>query len=193
MTRLPLSPERASELPSPLAPKFVARPHTHQYVAASRVTGSVNWGPQQVSGLPAGQQSCASIAPIVFAEEADVRCGLAHFFVWQARPVESAPSTGSRALTCAARVPAQGVMKLSVPPEWGAAAPAAPDAVSRALWFPDDRAAFAQEPIFVPRRGGRAEDDGWVLTLVYSASCHRTSLVRAAMQGLANAFCAVQR
>ena len=81
-------------------------------------------------------------------------------------------------------------MKLSVPPEWGAAAPAAPDAVRRALWFPDDRAAFAQEPIFVPRRGGLSEDDGWVLTLVYSASCHRTSLVRAAVRGVATANCA---
>ena len=47
MTRHALVPERAAELPSPLAAPYVGRPHTHQYLAASRVTGQ-NWGPQQV-------------------------------------------------------------------------------------------------------------------------------------------------
>ncbi len=32
------------------------------------------------------------------------------------------------------------------------------------------------EPLFVPRPGGEAEDDGWVLTLVYSAEHHQSSL-----------------
>lgn len=59
MARHSLAPERACELPSPLAPRYVGRPHTHQYVAASRVTGAVNWGPQQVSRLPAG--ACAAL------------------------------------------------------------------------------------------------------------------------------------
>ena len=35
----------------------------------------------------------------------------------------------------------------------------------------------AGEPIFVPRRPDAAEDDGWLLSLVYSASEHRSRLV----------------
>lgn len=33
-----------------------------------------------------------------------------------------------------------------------------------------------QEPIFVPRPGGTAEDDGWVMSLVYDADEQRTRL-----------------
>ena len=33
-----------------------------------------------------------------------------------------------------------------------------------------------QEPIFVPRPGGEAEDDGWVLTMVYNSGSDRTEL-----------------
>jgi all-trans-8'-apo-beta-carotenal 15,15'-oxygenase len=33
------------------------------------------------------------------------------------------------------------------------------------------------EPIFVPRSADAAEDDGWLLSLVYSASQHRSRLV----------------
>ncbi|KAK9824995.1 hypothetical protein WJX81_007215 [Elliptochloris bilobata] len=117
VTRHELAPDRAAELPSPLAPPRVGRAHTHQYLAASRVPGALKWGPQQ------------------------------------------------------------GVMKVSVSPDWGVSAPAAPDGPRRAFWFPADRAAFAQEPVFVPRREAAREDDGWVLTLVYSATEHRTSLV----------------
>ena len=47
MERHALVPERAAELPSPLAARYVGQAHTHQYLAASRVTGQ-NWGPQQV-------------------------------------------------------------------------------------------------------------------------------------------------
>jgi hypothetical protein len=72
VARHPLAPERASELPSPLAPKYVARPHTHQYVAASRVTGSVNWGPQQASGFLTGQQLCCSNVLLDVGEKAHV-------------------------------------------------------------------------------------------------------------------------
>ena len=35
----------------------------------------------------------------------------------------------------------------------------------------------AGEPIFVPRSPDAAEDDGWLLTLVYSAKEHRSRLV----------------
>ncbi|MEL7035979.1 MAG: carotenoid oxygenase family protein [Cyanobacteria bacterium J06592_8] len=36
---------------------------------------------------------------------------------------------------------------------------------------------FAGEPVFVPRPNGDTEDDGWLLTLVYDASYHRSNLV----------------
>jgi len=39
------------------------------------------------------------------------------------------------------------------------------------------RGQVAGEPIFVPRSAGAAEDDGWLLTVVYSASEHRSRLV----------------
>jgi len=35
---------------------------------------------------------------------------------------------------------------------------------------------FGGEPLFVPRPGGEAEDDGWILILVYEADRHRSSL-----------------
>lgn len=36
---------------------------------------------------------------------------------------------------------------------------------------------WAQEPIFVPREGGAAEDDGWVLVIVYDANTDTSELV----------------
>jgi all-trans-8'-apo-beta-carotenal 15,15'-oxygenase len=36
---------------------------------------------------------------------------------------------------------------------------------------------FAGEPVFIPRLGGNQEDDGWVVSMVYDASKHRTSIV----------------
>jgi len=54
VARHALAPERAAELPSPLAPPYVGRPHAHQYLAASRVAGPVKWGPQQVGLFPIG-------------------------------------------------------------------------------------------------------------------------------------------
>jgi all-trans-8'-apo-beta-carotenal 15,15'-oxygenase len=36
---------------------------------------------------------------------------------------------------------------------------------------------YVSEPIFVPRPNGSGEDDGWVLTLVYDASKHRSDVV----------------
>ena len=70
-------------------------------------------------------------------------------------------------------------MKVSVSPEWGVSSAAESSAVRRTFWFPADRSAFAQEPIFVARGSAAAEDDGWVLTLLYSAAEDRTSLVGA--------------
>jgi all-trans-8'-apo-beta-carotenal 15,15'-oxygenase len=36
---------------------------------------------------------------------------------------------------------------------------------------------YVSEPIFVPKPGGKKEDEGWVMTLVYDANCHRSDLV----------------
>jgi hypothetical protein len=42
---------------------------------------------------------------------------------------------------------------------------------------PAGRQCYAQEPIFVPRPGGVAEDDGWVLALVFDGALERSQLV----------------
>lgn len=66
----------------------------------------------------------------------------------------------------------QLLCKVTVDP---AAGGAASPAVTQDLYDPGpDR--FAQEPIFVPRPGAEAEDDGWVLALVYDAASDLTEL-----------------
>lgn len=47
---------------------------------------------------------------------------------------------------------------------------------SRQLWSAAPRG-FAGEPLFVPRPGGTAEDDGWLLLLMYDAAAHRSDAV----------------
>ena len=41
-------------------------------------------------------------------------------------------------------------------------------------WVPGDRK-FAMEPFFVPRPGGTAEDDGWVVALVHDAAYEKSN------------------
>jgi all-trans-8'-apo-beta-carotenal 15,15'-oxygenase len=36
---------------------------------------------------------------------------------------------------------------------------------------------FASEPVFIPRSSESAEDDGWVMSLIYDASIHRSKIV----------------
>ncbi len=36
---------------------------------------------------------------------------------------------------------------------------------------------YPSEPIFIPRRGGKQEDDGWLLSLVYDQNIHKSSVV----------------
>ena len=68
--------------------------------------------------------------------------------------------------------PAQTLVKVSAPADGdGDAAP-----VEAAVWAPGPRS-FTQEPVFVPRPGGTAEDDGWLLLLVFDAEARRTELV----------------
>ena len=45
-----------------------------------------------------------------------------------------------------------------------------------AVWAPGPRC-FTQEPVFVARPGATAEDDGWLLALVWNAERERTQLV----------------
>jgi all-trans-8'-apo-beta-carotenal 15,15'-oxygenase len=69
--------------------------------------------------------------------------------------------------------PAQTLVKLSSPHD-AASSEALP--LEAAVWAPGPRK-FTQEPVFVPRPGGAAEDDGWLLALVHDAGAQRTELV----------------
>jgi all-trans-8'-apo-beta-carotenal 15,15'-oxygenase len=46
----------------------------------------------------------------------------------------------------------------------------------RQLWSAAPRG-FAGEPVFVPRPNSTAEDDGWLLLLMYDATHHRSDVV----------------
>ncbi|MEW5860829.1 MAG: carotenoid oxygenase family protein [Cyanobacteriota bacterium] len=46
----------------------------------------------------------------------------------------------------------------------------------RQLWSAAPQG-YVSEPIFVPRPGGASEDEGWVLTLVYDSTHHRSDVV----------------
>ncbi|NET87343.1 MAG: carotenoid oxygenase family protein [Kamptonema sp. SIO1D9] len=46
----------------------------------------------------------------------------------------------------------------------------------RQLWSAAPKG-YVNEPIFVPKPNAISEDDGWVLTMVYDASHHRSDLV----------------
>lgn len=65
--------------------------------------------------------------------------------------------------------PAQTLVKLSAPQPGGVLAEAA-------MWAPGPRC-FMQEPVFVPRPGAAAEDDGWLLSLMFDAAARVTKLV----------------
>ena len=66
-------------------------------------------------------------------------------------------------------------MKVSVPEEFGVDGPFDMASVATEVWAPG-RLQYTQEPIFVPRAGGAAEDDGWVLLLVYNGETLKTEL-----------------
>ena len=68
--------------------------------------------------------------------------------------------------------PPQTIIKARVEPKAGLGAPAT---AQEEVWYPG-RDVFVQEPNFVPRPGGQAEDDGWVLALVHDAAAATTSL-----------------
>ena len=60
--------------------------------------------------------------------------------------------------------PLQAILKID--PETGA----------QQMWSAAPKG-FVGEPVFVPRPNATAEDDGWVLTVVYDAECNRTDVV----------------
>ena len=68
--------------------------------------------------------------------------------------------------------PLQGVLKIDL--ETG----------ERSLWSAAPRG-FAAEPLFVPRPGGAAEDDGWVIVTIYNAAKHISEVVILDAQAIA--------
>lgn len=60
--------------------------------------------------------------------------------------------------------PLQGIMKLDK------------KSGEKQIWSPGARG-FAGEPVFVPNPQGSQEDDGWIISMVYDASEHRTYIV----------------
>ncbi|KAL4438663.1 hypothetical protein ABPG77_006267 [Micractinium sp. CCAP 211/92] len=83
---------------------------------------------------------------------------------------------GSRFPSADAWGPPQVVCKVSLAPEAGLTQPCGAQSAQQDVYTPG-RGSFAQEPIFVPRPGAEAEDDGWVLALVYDSAKDRTRLV----------------
>jgi all-trans-8'-apo-beta-carotenal 15,15'-oxygenase len=71
--------------------------------------------------------------------------------------------------------PPQVLVKSSLGPD-EALGPAGP-AKARLTVCDFGRRRFAQEPIFVPREGAVAEDDGWLLALVFDAATDLSELV----------------
>ena len=51
-----------------------------------------------------------------------------------------------------------------------------PESGEQQVWSAAPRG-FVGEPVFVPRPNATAEDDGWVLTIVYDAQCDRSDVV----------------
>jgi all-trans-8'-apo-beta-carotenal 15,15'-oxygenase len=43
---------------------------------------------------------------------------------------------------------------------------------------------FVSEPVFVPHPQGKTEDQGWLLTMVYDASYHRSDIILLDAQNL---------
>lgn len=142
---------RACEFPC-VAPSVAGRPHTHMYMVGSRFPGADAWGAPQV---------CAG-GPLVLAPCLHLCCCC--------RCYPSLPCTASPP---SLPPPTQVVCKVSVPPAAGVSQPAAAAAVD--VYAPGP-GAYAQEPIFVPRPGGTAEDDGWVMSLVFDSQARRTKL-----------------
>ena len=70
----------------------------------------------------------------------------------------------------------QNVVKVSMPPGLGTDTPFSQQEPDKDVWDagPDQ---FAQEPIFCPRPDAQAEDDGWVLVMVYNSVTDRSHLV----------------
>ncbi|MEW5299826.1 MAG: hypothetical protein WDW36_002801 [Sanguina aurantia] len=76
--------------------------------------------------------------------------------------------------------PSNSVWKVGMDPNLGTSLPFDRSSITQSVWTPGP-GKIAQEPIFVPRSSGSggsgdAEDDGWVMTMVYDATTNRSSL-----------------
>ncbi|MEW5319701.1 MAG: hypothetical protein WDW38_010839 [Sanguina aurantia] len=75
--------------------------------------------------------------------------------------------------------PSNSVWKVEMDPNLGSSLPFDRSTITQSVWTPGP-GKIAQEPIFVPRSSssgsGNAEDDGWVMTMVYDATTNRSSL-----------------
>ncbi|KAI8470373.1 MAG: carotenoid oxygenase [Monoraphidium minutum] len=71
--------------------------------------------------------------------------------------------------------PAQSVVKVTVDPAAGQSGPAGPADAAVDSWSPGPRC-IVNEPIFVPRQGATAEDDGYVLVTVHNAATGKGDL-----------------
>ncbi|KAK9808604.1 hypothetical protein WJX72_000386 [[Myrmecia] bisecta] len=87
------------------------------------------------------------------------------------RPYRHAYLVGSRVTGFESWSPLQGLVKLTRPDSLFG-----DQAAQEEVWLPGLES-YAQEPIFVPRPGSTAEDDGWILTVVYNAATHQSQLV----------------
>eukprot|EP00775_Hariotina_reticulata_P005365 gene5365-5600_t len=82
--------------------------------------------------------------------------------------------------------PAQCVMKVTLPhPLAGTQEPLSEDSVGNDIWDAGSRC-IVNEPLFVPRPGATAEDEGWVLVTVHDASTDNGRLVILDAQCLAD-------
>ena len=108
-----------------------------------------------------------SVAPSVVGKPS------AHAYMWGARADSKEVWGAPQVLTKVSVDPAAGVGD-------GRAAARASEAevrtaVSECVFNPGPRR-WAGEPIFVPRPGGEAEDDGWVLAVVFDSDTRRSEL-----------------
>ncbi|GBF88647.1 hypothetical protein Rsub_01546 [Raphidocelis subcapitata] len=95
----------------------------------------------------------------------------------------AANAAAHRAVYCCADIvdddlhwgPAQSVARVSVDPAAGLDGPVDPSAVTLDVWSPGRRC-IMNEPLFVPRKGATAPDDGYVLVAVHDAATGKGSL-----------------
>jgi hypothetical protein len=155
--------QRGCEFPS-INPNLTARPHTHIYTTAG-VAGGLQPPAGAFASRPRRRGKALLLRPAAVPTKHN-----------PARPPADSPDMFS---------PPQALWKLSVDPALGTgpnlpltgpkAGVPAEGILGSQLWEgAADQA--VQEPVFVPRPGGTAEDDGWVLAMLFDAGRMRSEL-----------------